>query len=77
MPQLSEDANTILKYMKALSANAGDYILMDAFVTLLDNNEHRAISAVDELIKLRLVVGTHRKEALAMTKAGERQRTTF
>jgi hypothetical protein len=75
MRQLSEDANRILKHMKALGLNAGDYVLMDVFVTLLDHNEHRASSALDELIGRRLLVGTARKDALAMTNAGARYRT--
>jgi hypothetical protein len=77
MPQLGEDANTILNHIKALDTRVGDYVLIDVFVTLLDNNEHRAVSALDELIKLKLVVGTARKEAVAMTKAGARYRTTL
>jgi hypothetical protein len=76
MPQLGEDANTILKHMKALGTDVGDYVLIDVFVTLLDNNEHRAVSALDELITLKLVVGTARKEAFAMTIAGSRYPTT-
>jgi hypothetical protein len=55
--------------MKALGAKAGDYVLVDVFVTLLDNTEHRAVSALDELVKLQLVVCTADKDALAMTKA--------
>ena len=61
--------------MKALGANAGEYFLVDVFVTLLDNNEHRAISARDELVKLQLVVCTPDKDALAMTEAGARYRS--
>jgi hypothetical protein len=57
--------------MKALHVNAGDYVLVD----LLEDNEHRVGSALDELIKLRLVVVTRDKDALAMTKAGARFRT--
>jgi hypothetical protein len=76
MPQLGEDANTILKHMKALGTDVGDYVLIDVFVTLLDNNEHRAVSALDELIKLKLVVGKARRQAFAMTLAGSRYPTT-
>jgi hypothetical protein len=77
MPQLSKDAYTILSHMKLLGANAGDYVLVDALLMLLDNNEHRAVSSVDELIRLRLVVGTPDKDALAMTKAGARYRQSW
>jgi hypothetical protein len=38
MPQLSDDANRILRHMKALGANAGDYVLVDVFVTLLEKD---------------------------------------
>jgi hypothetical protein len=31
--------------MKALGANAGDYVLVDVLVPLLENDEHRAVSA--------------------------------
>jgi hypothetical protein len=62
--------------MKALGANIGDYVLVDVFEVLLDNNEHRFVSALDELIKLRLVVATLDKDALALTKAGARYRTS-
>lgn len=72
MPQLSEDADTILRQMKTRGADEGDYVLMEVLVTLLDNNEYRVFLALDELIKLRLVVCTPRKDALAMTKAGAR-----
>ena len=72
MPRLSQDASTILSRMKALHVDAGDYVLVDAFMSLLEDNEHRVGSALDELIKLRLVVVTHDKDALAMTKAGAR-----
>jgi hypothetical protein len=75
MPQLSEDANTILRRMQALGANPGDYVLVDVFVALLDNNEQRVASALDELINLRLVVITRDRVALAMTRAGARYRT--
>jgi hypothetical protein len=61
--------------MKALHADTGDYVLVDAFMSLLDDNEHRVGSAVYELIKLGLVVVTRDKDALAMTKAGARYRT--
>ena len=75
MPQLSDDANRILRHMKALGANAGDYVLVDVFVTLLENDEHRVVSALDELVDRQLVVCTRDKDALAMTKAGARYRT--
>ena len=75
MPQLSDDANRILRRMKALGANAGDYVLVDVFVTLLENDEHRAVSALDELVERGLVVCTADKDALAMTKAGAKYRT--
>jgi hypothetical protein len=75
MPQLSDDANRILRHAKALGANARDYVLVDVFVTLLENNEHRVVSALAELVKLRLVVCTRNKDALAMTNAGARYRT--
>jgi hypothetical protein len=42
--------------MKALHVDAGDYVLVDAFMSLLEDNEHRVESALDELIKLRLIV---------------------
>jgi hypothetical protein len=58
--------------MKALGADSGDYVLVDVFARLFDDNEHRAVSAVDELIKLKLAVGTPDKDALAMTKEGAR-----
>jgi hypothetical protein len=77
MPQLSEDANTILRRMQALGANPGDYVLMDVFAALLDDNEQRVASALDELISLRLVVSTSGKDALAMTRAGARYRTNM
>jgi hypothetical protein len=41
-------------------------------ITLLDNNKHRVFLALDELIKLRLILCTPRRDALAMTKAGAR-----
>jgi hypothetical protein len=63
--------------MKALGANAGDFILVDVFVTLLENDEHRAVSALDELVKRRLVVSSSHKDAFAMTKAGTRYRTVL
>ena len=72
MPRLSEDANTILRRLKALGANAGDYVLLDVFVSMLDENEDRVCLALDGLIKLRLAVVTPDKDALAMTKAGAR-----
>ena len=75
MPQLSDDANRILRRMKALGADTGDYVLVDVFVTLLENDEHRAVSALDELVERRLIVCTSDKDALAMTKAGARYRT--
>jgi hypothetical protein len=75
MAQLSQDANAILRRMKALDADTGDYVLVDVFVSLLGNDEHRVGSALDELIKLRLVMVTPDKDALAMTKAGARYRT--
>ena len=75
MPRLSHDASTILSYMKALHVDAGDYVLVDAFISLLEDNEHRFASALDELIKLKLVVATPDNDALAMTKAGARYRT--
>jgi hypothetical protein len=62
--------------MKALQVDAGDYVLVDAFMSLLEDNEHRFVSALDELIKLGLVVATPDKDALAMTKAGARYRTS-
>jgi len=58
--------------MKALRVDAGDYVLVDAFMSLLEDDEHRVGSALDELIRLGLVVVTHDKDALAMTKAGAR-----
>jgi hypothetical protein len=58
--------------MKALHVDAGDYVLVDAFMSLLEDDEHRVGSALDELIRLGLVVVTHDKDALAMTKAGAR-----
>jgi hypothetical protein len=61
--------------MKALHADAGDYVLVDALMSRLEDNEHRVGSALDELIKLGLVVVTPDKDALAMTKAGSRYRT--
>jgi len=61
--------------MKALHVDAGDYVLVDAFISLLEDNEHRFASALDELIKLKLVVATPDNDALAMTKAGARYRT--
>ena len=70
MAQLSQDANAILRRMKALDADTGDYVLVDVFVSLLDDNEDRVCLALDELIKLRLAVVTPDKDALAMTKAG-------
>ena len=75
MPQLSDDANRILRHMKVLGANAGDYVLVDVFVTLLENDEHRAVSALAELVEQRLVVCSRDKDALAMTQAGARYRT--
>ena len=72
MPRLSQDASTILRHMKALHAEAGDYVLVDAFMSRLEDNEHRVGSALDELINLGLVVVTRDKDALAMTKAGAR-----
>ena len=75
MPRLSQDASTILSHMKALHVDAGDYVLVDAFMSLLEDNEHRVGSAVDELTKLGFVV-TPDKDALAMTKAGARFRTS-
>ena len=75
MPQLSDDANRILRHLKALGANAGDYVLVDVLVSLLENDEHRAVSALDELVEWRLVVCTPNKDAFAMTKAGARYRT--
>jgi hypothetical protein len=64
--------------MKALHVDAGDYVLVDAFMSLLllEDNEHRFVSALAELIKLRLVVATPDKDAIAMTKAGARYRTS-
>jgi hypothetical protein len=41
MPRLSQDASTILRHMKTLHADTGDYVLVDAFMSLLDDNEHR------------------------------------
>jgi hypothetical protein len=41
MPRLSQDASTILSHMKALRVDAGDYVLVDAFMSLLEDNEHR------------------------------------
>ena len=70
MPRLSQDASRILSHMKALHVDAGDYILVDAFMSLLEDNEHRVGSALDELINLGLVEVTRDKDALAMTKAG-------
>jgi hypothetical protein len=61
--------------MKGLGANAGDYVLVDVFVSLLDNDEHRVSLALDDSIKLGLVMVTRDKDALAMTKAGARYRT--
>jgi hypothetical protein len=58
--------------MKALHVDAGDYVLVDVFVSLLDDNEDRVGAALDELINLGLVVVTRDKDALAMTKAGAR-----
>ena len=75
MPRLSQDASRILSHMKALHVDAGDYVLVDAFISLLEDNEHRFASALDELIKLKLVVATPDNDALAMTKAGARYRT--
>jgi hypothetical protein len=72
MPQLSDDAKKILRHVKALGVDAGDYVLVDVFVPLLENNECRAASAINELVTLRLVVCTRDKDALAMTKAGAR-----
>jgi hypothetical protein len=72
MTQLSGDADKILRQMKAHGAEEGDYVLLDVLVPLLDNNEHRVLLALNELIRLRLVVCTRRKDALAMTKAGAR-----
>jgi hypothetical protein len=63
--------------MKALGAEAGDYVLVDVFVTLFENHERRAVSALDELVKLKLVVCTPDGDALAMTKAGARYRTAM
>jgi hypothetical protein len=77
MPQLGDDAKTILRHMKVLGADAGDYVLVDVFVTLLGNNEHRAVSALDQLVELGFVVCTPAKDALAMTKAGARYRTVI
>jgi hypothetical protein len=61
--------------MKALHIEAGDYVLVDAFMSLLEDNEHRVGSTLDELIKLGLVVVTPDRDALAMTKAGARYGT--
>jgi hypothetical protein len=46
------------------------------FARLFDDDENRATSALDELIKLKLAVGTPDKDALAMTNAGTRYRTS-
>jgi hypothetical protein len=62
--------------MKALRVDAGDYVLVDAFMSLLEDNEQRVRSALEELINLGLVVVTRDKDALAMTKAGARFPTT-
>jgi len=70
MQRLSQDAGTILTHMRSLHADTGDYVLVDVFVSLLDDNEDRVCLALDELIKLRLAVVTPDKDALAMTKAG-------
>ena len=75
MAQLSDDANRILRHMKALGANVGDYVLVDVFLTLLENDEQRAVSALGELVEQRLVVCSRDKDALAMTQAGARYRT--
>ena len=75
MQQLSQDAYAILRRMKALDADTGDYVLVDVFVSLLDNDEHRVSLALDDSIKLGLVMVTRDKDALAMTKAGARYRT--
>ena len=74
MPRLSQDASTILRHMKTLHVDAGDYVLVDAFMSLLEDNEHRVGSALEELINLGFVVVTRDKDALAMTKAGARYR---
>jgi hypothetical protein len=58
--------------MKALDADAGDYFLVDAFMKLLGDDERRVASALDELVKLGLVVVTRDKDALAMTNSGAR-----
>jgi hypothetical protein len=55
--------------MKSLQADTGDYVLVDVFVTLLDDNENRVCLALDELIKLRLAVVTPDKDALAMNES--------
>jgi hypothetical protein len=70
MPRLSEDASTMLRHMKALGAKSGDCVLVDMFARLFDDNEHRAVSALDELIKRKLAVGTPDRDALTMTKSG-------
>ena len=72
MTQPSDDAKKILRHMKVLGVGAEDYVLVDVFVTLLENNECRAVSAIDELVTLKLAVCTRDKDALAMTKAGAR-----
>jgi hypothetical protein len=57
--------------MKSLHADTGDYVLVDVFMSLLDDNEDRVCLALDELIELSLAVVTPDKDALAMTKAGQ------
>jgi hypothetical protein len=67
--------------MKALGANARDFVLVDVFVTLLENDERWAVSALDELVERRLIVCcmslSYHRPHLGHLSAGQISRTRF
>ena len=70
MPQLSEDARTVLIKLKNSRHQAGDYVLISALALLFGGEVTRAHSAMDELIKLGWAIGTPNGTSFALTRAG-------
>ena len=69
MLHLSEDAREILHDLKNSGHQAGDYFLIGKLASLFGGEVARAHTAMDELIKLGLAIGTPNGNAFAPTRA--------
>ena len=69
MSELSEDARQILAYLKNSDYQAGDHVLISELASLFGGEVARAHTAMDELIKLGLAIGTPNGTAFAPTRS--------